>query len=183
MVSLGGFRFPEMTVGARRGAVVACVMIVTMVGSATWRVSLDRQNLALRSNIAFLTQKLKTASIVLDDSERGPDFAQRLPVILSVDPIVGELQRASAAEGAVFLTVLSTPHAPTGETLGRSELSVGLRGSYPQVKAILAQMLDRYPELIVQRLMLKRLSTPGELDARIDLLLLTGPRTALAAAR
>jgi len=158
------------------------VMLALALAASLWRVGLDRQAHDLATSMTALRQQLNAAVAEGSGPVAEPDFAQGLPEASSIDAIVRELQRSSAEAGAAFVSVSSTPRVATPQTLGRSELSVSLRGAYPKLKTVLAQTLDRFPHLVVQRLTLRRMAAPVDLEAHVDLVLLARPAAAASGA-
>ena len=156
-------------------------MLALALAASAWRVGLDRQTHDLATSITALRQQLNAAAAEGAGSAAEPDFAQGLPEASSVDAVVRELQRSSAEVGTAFVSVSSTPRVATQQTLGRTELSITLRGAYPKLKTVLAQTLDRFPNLVVQRLTLRRMVAPVDLEAHLDLVLLARPLAASGA--
>ena len=113
------------------------------------------------------------SSITMSAESPVADFVQRLPADPLIDPVVGQFQRSSARNGVIFVSVSTAPHDATVQTLGRTDLSVTLRGSYPNLKTALAESLDRFPALVLQRMTLRRLANPNELEAHVELVQLT----------
>lgn len=150
-------------------------MLALALAASVWRVRLDRQAHDLVTSIKALHQQLNAAVAEGAGPAPKPDFVQGLAEASSIDAIVRELQRSSAEVGAAFVSVSSTPRAATPQTLGHTELSVTLRGAYPKLKTVLAQTLDRFPNLVVQRLTLRRMAAPADLEAHVDLVLLARP--------
>jgi len=173
---------PAIPLPTLRWLAASGAMLALALTASVWRVSLDRQAHDLATSIASVHQQLSAASAEGTSPTPELDFAQGLPEASSIDAIVRELQRSSADVGAAFVSVSSTPRAPTPQTLGRTELSVSLRGAYPKLKTVLAQTLDRFPYLVVQRLTLRRMAAPVDLEARVDLVLLARPAAAASAA-
>jgi len=165
-----------------RWVAASAVMLALALAASVWRVGLDRQAHDLATSITPLRHQLGAATTEGAGPTPEPDFAQTLPEATPIDAIVRELQRSSADAGAAFVSVSSTPRAATPQTLGRTELSVSLRGAYPKLKTVLAQTLDRFPHLVVQRLTLRRMATPVDLEAHVDLVLLARPMAAASAA-
>ena len=174
--------FPAIPLPMLRWLAASGAMLALASAASVWRVGLDRQVHHLPTSIASLRQQLNAAVAEGSGPVAKPDFAQGLPEASSIDAIVRELQRASADVGVAFVSVSSTPRAATPQTLGRTELSVSLRGAYPKLKTVLAQTLDRFPNLLVQRLTLRRMATPVDLEARVDLVLLARPVAAASGA-
>jgi Tfp pilus assembly protein FimT len=169
-----------MAATARGLAVLALLMALAL---SAWRVVLDGRQRELSSDAALLRQQLSAAQAESVVKTAEPDFAVRLHEALAVDPVVRELQRSSTAWGSAFVAVSSASHAATAQTLGREELAITLRGAYPQLKAVLSDALDRFPDLVVQRLRFRRLAAPADLEAHADLVLVSRPRLASGAGR
>ena len=106
---------------------------------------------------------------------RQADFTSSLPAFASIDSMIRDLQRFSVRAGVSFVSVDASVSDATVRTLGRVEIAVTLRGEYAQLKSVLAQVLDRYPHLVLQRLSLHRQSRPADVEARVNLLLLSSP--------
>ena len=106
---------------------------------------------------------------------RQADFSSTLPASVSIEPIIRDLQRFSVPAGVSFVSVDASAREATVRTLGRVEIAVTLRGEYAQLKSTLAQVLDRNPHLVLQRLNLHRQSGPADVEARVNLLLLSSP--------
>lgn len=105
---------------------------------------------------------------------RQEDFVQHLPEFTSPDPVLREVQRSSQGHGVTFLAAQVTNQPASDSRLGRSELTVELRGLYPGLKAVLADVLARYPNVVLKHLTIRR-SSSGELDARLELTMLSRP--------
>lgn len=60
-------------------------------------------------------------------------------------------------------------------SLGRATLDIVLRGGYANLKSTLAQLLDRYPNAVLERVSFRSLSYATELEASIGLVLVTRP--------
>jgi len=174
--------FPTIPVSTLRWVAMSGVMLALASAASVYRLGLDRQEHDLATSITSLRQQLNAAVTEGAGPTPEPDFAQALPEATPIDAIVRELQRSSADAGSAFVSVSSTPRAPTPQTLGRTELSVSLRGAYPKLKTVLAQTLDRFPHLVVQRLTLRRMAAPVDLEAHVDLVLLARPVAAASAA-
>lgn len=103
------------------------------------------------------------------------DYTQRLPADVAVGPLVHQLQRSSAQLGVVVVSVAGAAHDATAQTLGRTDVRLTLRGNYPNLKTVLAEALDRFPGLVLQRMSLRRLASGTELEARVDLVQFSRP--------
>lgn len=117
-----------------------------------------------------------SAPNVIDEAPQpSPDFTQTLPVQPAVDALVSTLQRSSAAQGAVFVSMTASTRAASAGSLGRVEMSVALRGSYAQIKAVIDAAVQSTPALVVHRIAMRRPASPAEVDAQLELLLLSRP--------
>jgi len=91
---------------------------------------------------------------------------------------VRDLQRASRAAGVTFVSIAAVDRAPTFRSVGRLELRLSLRGSYVNLKAVCSEVVARQPSAVVQRIAMRQAAGPGDLEAQVDLLLLSRPLTA-----
>jgi hypothetical protein len=170
--------FPAFPLATLRWIVATGLALSLSLAVSIWRIEIDRRAHGLGAAISAVRQQLRESPATDIAESPGPNFALRLAESSSIDPIVRELQRSSAAAGVAFVSVSGTPRAATVQTLGRTELSITLRGAYPKLKTVLAQTLDRFPDLIVQRLTMRRMATPADLEAHVELLLLARPLAA-----
>lgn len=86
-----------------------------------------------------------------------------------------EFRRAAAEAGVALSSVSTDARAATERTLGHLQAVVVLRGSYPAVKAAIAQVEARFPNLVLQRVSVRRLTTPTDVEARVDTVLPAPP--------
>lgn len=98
-----------------------------------------------------------------------PDFTAGLPKAPPVAEVVQMLSRASAQAGVALAGVQATHRPASSAQLGRTELSVLMRGPYPGARAALDAVLQRYPAVTVQRLRMRRTSSPADLEASVTL--------------
>jgi hypothetical protein len=158
-----------------RHSVFAAVALAMALASVVWHLTVERQSVGLADFIGKARQRLSDVPTASSAEAPSVDFAEGLPINPSIDPIVREFQRAGADLGVTFVSVSSTPRAATDQTLGRTELTIVLSGAYPKLKDALKLALDRFPALLLQRLSFRRTTTPTELEARLDLVLLSRP--------
>jgi hypothetical protein len=104
------------------------------------------------------------------------DFVQSLGPRLPTAPLIQALQRASASAGVLLASVQAqAPDAPA-EQLGRLELNVTLHGPYTGAKQVLKQAVERFPQLTVRRLRIRRGQSTNDVDTVITLSLWSAPR-------
>lgn len=98
-----------------------------------------------------------------------PDFTAGLPEAPPVADVVQMLSRTCAQAGVALAGVQAT-HRPASTTqLGRTELTVLVRGPYPGARAAIDAVLLRYPAVTVQRLRMRRTSSPTDLETSATL--------------
>jgi hypothetical protein len=148
---------------------------VVALGAMGWKVHSENQLLVAIGSIAQAQSGLSTAPNPFAIEDLSADFAQGLPVTVPFYQVIRELQRSSSGIAIELVNFSSDSRKATREKLGRVELTVTLRGAYPKLKAVLAETLDRFPQLIAHRLALRRAATPTDLEARVDLVLLSRP--------
>lgn len=103
------------------------------------------------------------------------DFVRRLPRTPKVASLLEEFRRAATEAGVTILSLTTDAREPTERTLGRLQIAVVLRGSYPTVKVAMAQVAGRFPNLALQRVSVRRLATPTDVEARVDVMLPVAP--------
>ncbi len=172
------FKVVSSLLGSRNHRLLAAVGAAALLAGATVAWNFVSTQHLTRDNAwaAQLHQQLGAAQAAAASAVPAePDFAQRLPDAPALEPVYAELQRSSQAAGVAVSSVTSSFRDATLQTLGRAELSVTLRGKYADIKTVLAEVRSRYPGLLLQRLSLRRLTSPTDVEARLDLLLLTRP--------
>lgn len=159
-----------------RWAGVVLLSLLIASAAAFWRLHAERRAQASVESLEMLQSALRASpEPPADTTTRGQDYAIRLPTFAAVEPIVRDLQRFSASEGVTLASLEASARVATPQSLGRTEIAVTLRGEYPKLKATLAQVLDRYPHLVLQKMNLRRVSGPTALEGNVSLLLLSRP--------
>ena len=107
------------------------------------------------------------------------DFTHRLPAASQLTTrahtLIESSQRAAAARGVQWLAVTGTPLPSNERSLAKLDVSLTLQGSYPQVKAVLADALSRTPPVVFKQLELRRAATGGDVEAQLSLMLIGRP--------
>ena len=154
------------------------VLLSALLASAAvlWRQHAERHAQASLVSLETLQTALRASpEPPAAGTTRAQDYAIQLPTFAAVEPIVRDLQRFSASEGVTLASLDASARAATPQSLGRTEIAVTLRGEYPKLKATLAQVLDRYPHLVLQKMNLRRVSGQTALEGNVSLLLLSRP--------
>lgn len=139
------------------------------------RMSLFNTTIDLESGITRLSAQLAAATVWSSEHPPQADFVNRLPRAPAAAPLLDEFRRAAAAAGVTLSSLTTDARASTERTLGRVQTAVVLRGSYPAVKAAIAQVAARFPNLVFQRVSVRRLATPTDVEARVDTVLPAPP--------
>ena len=134
---------------------VVSIIIPLSVCVAALLLGAKLQNFERVSNAPSATP-LAYAVPALPHQAISPNFALRLPVSLDVHDFLDHLETSCNSRAVVLESVSTWQSAPTQQVMGRNGFSVNLKGSYTQLKAVLAEALDRSPNLLVQRLEFKR---------------------------
>lgn len=113
--------------------------------SRHWQVLADRQPRLQPAEAAIALQH--TAS-----REISNEFTGRLLSKPQFDAVVSELQRTTSAAGVPLRDLQIRPQPASADRLGRSEISLSFRGSYPQVKRVVSDVLSRFSQVTLQRL-------------------------------
>jgi hypothetical protein len=155
----------------------ASVATATLAGAALlWKHTAEqRVQRAIASLVVLENQRSMEAQRPSVHKLPKNDFAHALPTSTPLDPIVRDLQRFSAASMVNFVSLDASSRGSTTRMLGRTEFDVSLRGEYVKLKSVLGQLVDRHPQLLVQRISLRRLSGPTDLEVAVQLVLLSKP--------
>jgi hypothetical protein len=179
----------------RRGAVrwwlcaAAALVAVLMLGAGAWRWH------AVQPQLASLQQQLdaargqgsaqEEAGALLQPAARtapGGDFTAALPELPPAADVVQMLGKACADAGLVLASVQATRRAATPTQLGRTELTVVMRGSYPAARRVLDDVVQRYQALTVLRLRMRRATSPQDLETAVTLSVWSRPAAPAGAA-
>jgi hypothetical protein len=98
---------------------------------------------------------------------------------LNAVQVVQELQRASSAAGVLLVSVQAQEKAASLDQLGRLDLTVTLRGAYTGTKLVLKQVLERYGNVTVQRLRMRRAQAPTDVETSVTLSVWSKPLDAV----
>ncbi len=160
--------------GAVRWGLWAAAMLLAaglMAGGAARVQGLAGQLDAMRSQINPTPEQAaaQSSSAQALTAPELPDFTAGLPEAPPVADVVQMLSRACAQAGVALAGVQAT-HRPANVTqLGRTELTVLVRGPYPGARAALDAVLQRYQAVTVQRLRMRRTSSPTDLETSATL--------------
>lgn len=94
-------------------------------------------------------------------------YAYTLSPQLSLDKFVQSLQDSAKAFDVTVKSVSGEPHAQTMRALAAIDVNIALHGTYPGIKAVLAEGLARFPTGTLAHLHLKRdgIASPPMEDA------------------
>jgi Tfp pilus assembly protein PilO len=101
--------------------------------------------------------------------ERPQDFTAHLPVSPPMADVMQNLHRACAQAGVVLAGVQATHRPASAQQLARIELTVLLRGPYTGARAALDAVLERHSALTLQRLRMRRTTSPTDLETSATL--------------
>ena len=112
------------------------------------------------------------------DSQPDPaitNFAERLPKSThGAERFMDHVQTSAKGLQVQLSSVAAEPRAPSPQALGRTALSLTLRGSYANLRRLLAETLDRQ-DAVVQHLSMSHAATPGEQELQLTVALLSAP--------
>ena len=177
--SARGLRFRGAVIGSRHWPLLAPATAASAVVLALVSAGLaHRAGVELnRAERAAAESELQAQSVPAPTkSEPAPgDFTTRLGLSADADLVIQRLQRSSTELGLVLLALSTKTAVPTAQSLGRVELAFSVRGAYPQIKTLLGDLAGSAPNIVVQRLSLHRQATPTDVEAQVDVTLLTRP--------
>lgn len=167
----------------------AALAAVLMLGAGAWRWH------AVQPQLASLQQQLEAARgqgsaqagarglpEPAAHAAPGGDFTAALPELPPAADVVQMLGRACAEAGLVLASVQATRRAATPTQLGRTELTVVMRGPYAAARRVLDDVVQRYQALTVLRLRMRRATSPQDLETAVTLSVWSRPAAHAAAA-
>jgi Type II secretion system (T2SS), protein M subtype b len=154
----------------------AALAAVLVLGAGVWRwqvvqpqlASLQQQVDAARGQGSAHGDAgglLQTAALAAPSG----DFTAALPEVPPAADVVQMLGKACADAGLVLASVQATRRAATPAQLGRTELTVVMRGPYPAARRVLDDVVQRYQALTVLRLRMRRATSPQDLETAVTL--------------
>jgi hypothetical protein len=168
------YRLQRDTLGALRwgawGAAMLAVVLLLAAGAAHLHVT-DSQLAMMRSQLDQVREQAVAAAASAPPGEppAARDFTAALPDTPPVAEVVQRLSRACADAGVALAGVQAAHRPATVAQLGRTELTVLVRGPYPGARTALDAVLQRYPSLTLQRLRMRRTSSPTDLETSATL--------------
>jgi hypothetical protein len=103
------------------------------------------------------------------------DFAKRFGPDAGLALWARDVQRTAGQLGVSLLTVSNTVVSPQSDRLGRNDIQLLLRGTYPQIKLLLKETLSRHPNTSVVRLNMRSVSGAAEVEASVMLVRWSAP--------
>ena len=168
---------------AAAGAAIAALLAA---GAVVAHLYLHKQAQAAEADLAHWQQRARA------DAEQtvpapAPDARQAWLRRVTAEPpaveaLIAEVQRAGSAAGVTLGSVSTSRMPPSAQTMGRLDIALTLRGTHINLRTVLAELLDRYPGLVLQRLAFRRVAGPSNLEAQVALQLLSSSAAAPAPA-
>lgn len=156
---------------ARLGPAGLCGIVIALAGLATHAGLVQPR----ASELAALAMPAAGASPLAtsrpETGEPPANFSARLP---PADSLPDWLERIEAAAAAAGVTLERTEYRVADEAAGlaRYQITLPVKGAYPQVRAFAAALLETVPALAITRLDLKReaIGVPA-IEARLEVAL------------
>ena len=153
-------------------------VFLAISASLVWqRTASESQTLHQQIEALKLSSSASTAQPV--GAPTPSDFTHHLPSTLDVQPVVTQLQRSCAQAGIELASVQVQQQSPATDRLARTELNITLRGGYPAIKTVLAEVIGRYSNMSLRRLSMRSSPqgqpTKPETETTVFLVLWGGP--------
>jgi len=154
-------------------ALMACLIVFGLAAAEWW--CLDRFQTAL----TVLQHKRQSVQGQLDAALRaGPlsvkqDFTQSLPTAARSEDLARDIGQFAQALKVQITSLTLDPRTASTSELGRVQFNLTGQGQYKDTKAWLAELMDRYPSLVLQSLSLRaQANDPARQDVRLTLVLI-----------
>lgn len=138
----------------------AAAEVVHYYASAASRVTLAHKA-ELATEVARLQRTVDERPAVLD-------FARGLSRAIEDPSLTSQIQAAATTTSVSLVSLVSVAHATSPKTLAYEEWALTLRGTYSNIKTLLAHLLDAVPDLRVHALKLKRVNA-SDIEAQVSL--------------
>ncbi|MED5621551.1 GspMb/PilO family protein [Ideonella sp. BN130291] len=178
-VELG--KAPALRLFARPGVLPAALLAAACLLAtlaAWWRWTLDQRLIEANRMIQSLNVQAQSLARVSNNISPAPHAAQLRRLTANspgLESLVAEFERAGPAANVQVLGLASTATPATAASLGRVDVDVTLAGSYAGMRQVLAEVLARYPAVVVRHLVFRKLNAPTELQAQVGVQLLSPP--------
>jgi len=150
------WRYGDLAV---RTVQIATFVLVAVMAIAIWQlVRLRADADGLHAGIAKSQAGLASRTSTVFTAE-SPDFVPALPDAPTAVQVMQTLQQAAGKEGGSVVSLEAEDHPPTESTLGRLDLVISIKATYPAILIVLREALDRYPGATVRQFTLARTST------------------------
>jgi len=149
-------------------------------------LSLVAVNVYHSSQMELVVKKLIDVRDQLRSRSTGPSlmsvgrdpsvwFEDHLTPLSPTTVVIDSLQQASASRGVSLAAVSTQRTEATQTTLGRVNIKATLNGSYANIKLVLSDVMQQFPGLLVQQIVMRKMTSPTDVQAQVDLLLASQP--------
>ncbi len=166
-----------------RWLLVLLAITAAIVAAAGWRGAHQLETLQTLRAAAVEVERQGTSQTSSTDSTLPTSdltsLLQRSPI--PEPDMLRAIQRAAQSAQVDVISQTLTRQAPSSQQLGRHEIALNLRGSYPAIKTLLRELVLRWRGTTVNSIRLQRESAPspqgnpGALDATVLLVFWVAP--------
>lgn len=150
-----------------RFGVAACLVLLgcALVGGRLARDELAASQMRLSARLA----PASSPQVQDAGSEVSADFVQHLPIAASSERLMAVVERARQDHGMTLTRVQVDPRPLEAGQLNTTDLSLSLKAPYPAIKAMLADLMARCPEITLVRLSLQNPNGAPQSDGQVSL--------------
>lgn len=111
----------------------------------------------------------------VDEIKYEANFVNSLGAIQSTSTVVEALLKAGYSRQVSFKTISIGTKEPRGTTLSVENMKIVLVGTYVNMKLVLSDVMQQFPGLLVQQIVMRKMTSPTDVQAQVDLLLVSQP--------
>ncbi|SRR5258706_410105 len=148
-------------------ALMGVVQLVAYRADMRWRLAQTRKS--------ELIEEASRVDHIAAEQAAVSDFTKGLSQATVGRSVTAQIQAAAAAASASLVALVSIEHAESAKALEHAEWAVTLRGTYPHIKTLLAQLLDATHDLRIHALRIKR-QNANEVEAQVSIVQWLRPR-------
>jgi hypothetical protein len=151
---------------------LACVALSLSVVFLWWVNGLRETHLA---ELQRLQAELSAPPPAAEVPAPSPDFTRSLPRQAPLQAVVEAMHKEASGTGLQVAELQVAQQQATVQRLGRTDLTVLVQGRYPDMKAWLAHLVERFPSLTLGELTMTRIAGSDQIQGRFLLQLWTQP--------
>lgn len=149
--------------------------VIAMVVHALWLQRTEHMRVGYIRGKDQVLEKARTLLVFNSLEKRTATYVQNLDLTHSTRSVLDSLEQACASRGTLLTAVSTQSKDASQTTLSRDNIKATLNGSYANIKLVLSDVMQQFPGLLVQQIVMRKMTSPTDVQAQVDLLLVSRP--------